>query len=210
MPIDFTTLAQQCAPSVHPTTLQAVVKTESSFNPFAIGVVGGRLARAPRSEAEAVATVNALEAGGWNYSMGLAQVNRANLKATGLTPSTVFDPCANLKAGSAILSDCYTRARPGRDPQAAIQAALSCYYSGNFSRGFQREADGRSYVMRVVANAAQAPNTPPPVVPAVQPIAVTPDPGSPVRVKRSESAGKPASRSTADQPHPAWDALGDF
>ena len=103
MPVDFAMLAQQCAPAVYPTTLQALVKTESGFNPFAIGVVGGHLVRQPRNRDEAVATVRVLEAAGWNYSMGLAQVNRANLRIYGLTPETAFDPCANLRAGGTLL-----------------------------------------------------------------------------------------------------------
>jgi len=196
MPVDFNTLAQQCAPGVHPTTLQALVRTESSFNPFAIGVVGGRLARQPNNRDEAVATVKALDAAGWNYSMGLSQVNRANLGRYGLAgPDAVaaFDPCANLRAGSAILSDCYRRAsRQMGTGQPALRAALSCYYSGNFQRGFVADSGSRyapsSYVQRVVANATPAATdlTPKangpasaqaiPVVPAVTPEQLGPGP----------------------------------
>ena len=41
--------------------MQHVVQVESSFNPYAIGVVGGRLARQPRNLPEAVATARMLE-----------------------------------------------------------------------------------------------------------------------------------------------------
>ncbi|KVL70347.1 lytic transglycosylase domain-containing protein [Burkholderia ubonensis] len=214
MPLDFATLAQQCAPSVHPTTLQAVVKTESGFNPYAIGVVGGRLVRQPRSRDEAVATARALEAAGWNYSMGLAQVNRANLRIYGLTAETVFDPCANLRAGGAILTDCYTRASAGgRVPQDAVRASLSCYYSGNFTRGFKADSGGTSYVQRVAANAIGASGT------VVPPIAVVPDGAAPAargaaraaRVRRVDDASTTgADRARETDHHPAWDALGDF
>ena len=37
--LDFMVLAQQCAPTVAPQTMAAVVQVESSFNPYAIGVV---------------------------------------------------------------------------------------------------------------------------------------------------------------------------
>ncbi|MEB2558774.1 lytic transglycosylase domain-containing protein [Burkholderia cenocepacia] len=214
MPVDFAMLAQQCAPSVHPTTLQAVVKTESGFNPYAIGVVGGRLARQPRTRDEAVATARALEAAGWNYSMGLSQVNRANLRLYGLTAETVFDPCANLRAGGAILTDCYTRASAGgRVPQDAVRASLSCYYSGNFTRGFKREPGGTSYVQRVAAAAIGASGA------VVPPIAVVPDgaaPASrgaarPARVRRADDTSTTgADRARETDHHPAWDALGDF
>lgn len=209
MPLDFSTLAQQCAPSVQTTTLQALVKTESGFNPYAIGVVGGHLARQPRSRDEAVATARALEAAGWNYSMGLSQVNRVNLRPRGLTLDSVFDACANLRAGSAILSDCYTRASlGGLGPQEAVRAALSCYYSGNFTRGFKPDAGGTSYVQRVAANAADL-GAGAAVVP---PIAVVPDHAAPAsgavhvtRMRRPDD-----SPAVHQDPHPAWDALGDF
>lgn len=215
MPVDFATLAHQCSPGVHPSTLQAVVRTESGFNPYAIGVVGGRLVRQPSTQAEALATARALEAGGWNYSMGLAQVNRANLRAYGLTSDAAFDPCANLRVGSAILSDCYARAlAAGLAMQHAVGAALSCYYSGNFTRGFKVDARGTSYVQRVVANAAPQPAS----VPAVPAIQVVPEPsarGASVRrTPRKWSPARPPSDSepvdTRSANHPAWDVLGDF
>ena len=57
---------------------------------------------------------------------------------------SVFEPCTNLAAMQAVLTECLDRADP-RDPQQALRRALSCYYSGNFSTGFR---DG--YVRRVV------------------------------------------------------------
>jgi type IV secretion system protein VirB1 len=213
MPVDFSMLAQQCAPSVHPTTLQALVKTESDFNPYAIGVVGGHLARQPRSRDEAVATARALETAGWNYSMGLAQVNRANLRAYGLTLESVFDRCMNLRAGGAILSNCYKRASVGRsEPQDTVRAALSCYYSGNFTRGFKPDLSGTSYVQRVAASAADL-GASHAVVP---PIAVVPDHVAPAsgaaraaRVRRHDDSQTEHQNQDQHQ-HPAWDALGDF
>ena len=69
-------MAAACAPLVHPATAQAlVVEVESGFNPHAIGVVGGALERQPRSRAEALATARRLQRSGWNFSVGLAQIN---------------------------------------------------------------------------------------------------------------------------------------
>ncbi|MDO7934217.1 lytic transglycosylase domain-containing protein [Xanthomonas euvesicatoria pv. eucalypti] len=169
-PLAFEKLATECAPNVHPTTLKGVVSAESSWNPYAIGVVGGRLDRQPRSLAEAVATARELERQGFNFSMGLGQVNRYNLAKYGESYETVFEPCRNLKAGSAILKDCYQRARAQiPDDQQALRAAFSCYYSGNFTRGFQPDKAGQpSYVQKVVAKATAAAQ-PIPVVPAVKP-----------------------------------------
>ncbi|WDN25011.1 transglycosylase SLT domain-containing protein (plasmid) [Xanthomonas oryzae] len=169
-PLAFEKLAAECAPDIHPTTLKGVVSTESSWNPYAIGVVGGRLDRQPRSLAEAVATARELERQGFNFSMGLGQVNRYNLGKYGESYETVFEPCRNLKAGSAILKDCYQRARAQiPDDQQALRAAFSCYYSGNFTRGFRPDKAGQpSYVQKVVAKATGAAQ-PIPVVPAVKP-----------------------------------------
>ena len=51
---------------------------------------------------EAIATVKALGAQDLNFSMGLGQVNKANLARFGLSYESVFDPCANLQAGASI------------------------------------------------------------------------------------------------------------
>lgn len=120
--------------------MQHVVNVESSRNPFAIGVVGGQLVRQPQNLGEAVATVNMLEQKGYNYSLGVAQVNRANLGKYGLTTyAKAFDLCPNLVAGSQILAQCYASA--GGD----WGKAFSCYYSGDFTTGYQ---DG--YVQKIL------------------------------------------------------------
>ncbi|MBK7549937.1 MAG: lytic transglycosylase domain-containing protein [Rhodoferax sp.] len=153
--MDMLALAQQCAPSVHPQTMAAVVGVESGSNPFAIGVVGGALVRQPNHLAEATATALALERGGYNFSVGVAQVNRYNLGKYGLDYVTAFDACASLRAGSLILKDCFDRARVRiTDQQQALHAAFSCYYSGNFATGFRADLPGQpSYVQKVVSRA---------------------------------------------------------
>ncbi|WP_108610808.1 lytic transglycosylase domain-containing protein [Aminobacter sp. MSH1] len=170
--LEFLALATECAPAVAPQTMAAIVQTESTFNPYAIGVVGGRLQRQPRSLQEAVETAAALEAGGWNFSVGLAQVNRYNLPKYGLrTYAQAFEPCANIRVGSLILADCYSRAskrKPGQSKQTLLQAAFSCYYSGNFTRGFKPDKRGEpSYVQKVLAQADVKPR-PIEVVPAIK------------------------------------------
>lgn len=123
-----------------------VVQVESSFNPYAIGVVGGRLARQPRTLDEAVATARMLEARGLNFSLGLAQVNRYNLGKYGLgSYAKAFSKCPNLQAGSRILAECHGRS--GRD----WGKAFSCYYSGNFVTGFRH-----GYVQKIYASMGQA------------------------------------------------------
>ena len=72
-------LAVACAPHVHPGTVEALVQVESASNPYAIGVVGGYLARQPRTRSEAVASALRLQADGVKFSVGLAQLNVDNL-----------------------------------------------------------------------------------------------------------------------------------
>jgi type IV secretion system protein VirB1 len=154
------TLLLACAPLVAPATAAALVHTESGGNPQAIGVVDGHLVRQPRNKAEALVTARSLQAQGIDYSVGLAQINRRNFARLGLTLDSAFEPCANLTAMQAVLGECFERARvrqsnPSIPPapsneqasqQTALRMALSCYYSGNFQRGFR---DG--YVQRVLA-----------------------------------------------------------
>ena len=141
----LTALAMACAPLVHPSTALALVAVESRFNPHAIGVVGGELHRQPRSHAEAVATVTQLQAKGWNFSVGLAQINARNFERLGLTAVTAFNPCQNLRAMQSVLSECFDRAALRSPAQTALRQSLSCYYSGNFVTGFRE-----GYVRRVM------------------------------------------------------------
>jgi type IV secretion system protein VirB1 len=128
--------------SVPGEVMHHVVKIESSYNPFAIGVVGGRLIRQPKDLAEALATVSMLESKGYNFSLGLAQVNRYNLGKYGLESyEKAFDVCSNLRAGSRILAECHGRS--GND----WGKSFSCYYSGNFVTGFRH-----GYVQKLYAS----------------------------------------------------------
>jgi len=148
----FVALVSTCAPQIDPGTAAALVAVESSFNPHAIGVVHGALDRQPRHRSEALATARMLEAEGWNYSVGLAQINTRNFERLGLTVESAFEPCANLTAMQAVLTECFERtaARDG-SPQRSLRQALSCYYSGNFVTGFQH-----GYVRKVVRSAVRA------------------------------------------------------
>lgn len=153
----FLALALACAPQVAPSTARALVTAESAFNPWAIGVVGGRLDRQPQTRAEALATARALHAAGWNFSVGLGQINLGSFERLGLTLDSAFEPCANLKAMQAVLTECMDRiARQSirltsQADQTSLRKTLSCYYSGNFVTGFEH-----GYVRKVAAAAAAA------------------------------------------------------
>lgn len=158
-----------CAPQVHTSTALALLRTESSFDPWAIGVVGGALQRQPRDAAEALATARALHAAGWNFSVGLGQINVRNLTRLGLSLDIAFEPCRNLAAMQTVLLECSGKAtvRDAGSPslayvQQSLQRSLSCYYSGNFSTGFQH---GYVHRVRTAIRALPATSPVPPFFP---------------------------------------------
>lgn len=72
-----------------------------------------------------------LEQRGYNFSLGISQVNRHNLSKYGLTSyEHAFQVCPNLHAGSRILKECFDRSKDWGK-------SFSCYYSGNFITGFR-------------------------------------------------------------------------
>lgn len=128
--------------AVSPEVMQHIVQVESGANPFAIGVVDGQLARQPHNMDEALATARMLEDQGYNFSVGIAQVNRANLGRYGLDSyRKAFNTCDNLAAGAQILAGCYGTAH------GDWGKAFSCYYSGNFTTGFRE-----GYVQKIYAS----------------------------------------------------------
>ncbi|MGD9569840.1 MAG: lytic transglycosylase domain-containing protein [Sedimentibacter sp.] len=154
--IELMALVQQCAPNVPPDIMVSVIGTESEKNPFAIGVVKGWV-KQPKSQQEAINTAYELHKAGKNFSMGLSQVNKYNLKAYGLSYETVFDPCKNVYAGSLILLDCYNRAsKVSSSVNQSWQKAFSCYYSGNFTTGFRQDFPNQPpYVTKVLNKLSQ-------------------------------------------------------
>lgn len=155
--MDFVELAKVCAPDVHITTLAAVVRHESKFDPLVIHVNGkpGRQIR-PKTRDEAISEVRTLLAKGASFDAGYGQINNANWERLGITPENVFDPCTNLRAAQAVLVECYQGANRKLDGSSALFAALSCYNTGNYKSGLSN-----GYVKSVVAGAgAKVPGIP--------------------------------------------------
>lgn len=172
----FLALAAQCAPAVDPVTLHRLASHESALNPYAIAVVGKTLPRQTQSLDEALVIANRLANEGASFSVGLGQINSQHFKADDPKELTsMFEPCRNLQLTEFYLQDCYSRALDvAPHPQAALRKALSCYYSGNFTRGFKAEAEfgNTSYVERVLAQ-ADRPYVPAPDDSALPPPALT-------------------------------------
>ena len=150
MGIDVATLDhyfEVCAAGIGRSTIAAIVRVESSANPWAINDNTSGLSRQPRSYAEAVNMANSLIAKGHSIDMGLGQVNSRNLNLIRLSVDEVFEPCRNLTAASFILKACYTPAKTKfGDGQKALIHALSCYNTGSLYAG-------RLYVDRILVAA---------------------------------------------------------
>lgn len=163
---EFRDLAKQCLPDAPFSTLRAIAKVESAYNPVAISInypdrVTAALAleegtvelsRPPASLREAVQWTKWFYAHGLSVSIGLMQINTEHLSALGLSLDQAFEPCANLRAGWSILNDKYRSAVAiiGKG-QLALHAALSAYNSGSLTVGFNT-----GYVEKVI-------NTKPPL-----------------------------------------------
>ena len=152
MPVDIHHI-QQCAPSAPTSIIEAIIRTESSFNPLAINMNRGvKLTRQPASRKEAEAWVRWLKANGYNFDAGLMQINSGNWEKLGMTPESVFDVCENIRAGSELFTENYSRATrvfgPGR---TSVISALSAYNTGDFNSGIRN-----GYVSRVLQNTRTA------------------------------------------------------
>ena len=164
-----------CAPNVAPVTLEAIIQVESAGNPLALYVNGARTQPPPAKDArEAAQVATRFIQRGYSVDLGLMQVNSRNLAALGMTVEQVLDPCANVRTGATILTADYAAAVRSRGPgEAALQAALSAYNTGDFQRGFANGYVARFYgpfaipaVGHVVAVGAATARAAPPAPPS--------------------------------------------
>ncbi|NIY83726.1 lytic transglycosylase domain-containing protein [Vibrio hepatarius] len=143
-------LLNSCQSQVDASILKRLIDTESSRNPYAIGVVGVKTVNQPKTKLEAIQIAIDLDNRGFRYSLGLMQINNKNFPAYGMTIETAFDPCTNINVGADIYAKCYHRAKantPSKAHQLLLDDAASCYYANNFTQGYQSEgANGLSYV----------------------------------------------------------------
>lgn len=153
-----------CSSMVNVETMNALIMTESHYNPFVIAVVRDKqLERQPKTKEEAEVAIDWLESQGKNYSVGLGQINKSNFAKYGVTGKVLLDGCTNIKISEKILAQCYKDS-----PNKSVAEALSCYYSGNYSYGFVKENIGNessAYVERVIGNFKDKENL---VVPSIK------------------------------------------
>lgn len=147
------TLAVECAPSVAPATMVALLQHESAGNALAIGVNGTvRKTLTPTDAAAASAAANKLLAEKKSIDLGLGQINSSNLDRLGLDTTTVFDACQNVAAAAQVLQEAYLRLRPGAaSDQAALNKALSTYNTGSptagIANGYVAKVRGKRYTV---------------------------------------------------------------
>jgi type IV secretion system protein VirB1 len=147
-------LLEQCAPQVSSVLMQALVRTESAWQPLSIGMdkAQGEV-KQPETLAEAIATAKRLAASGRKFSVGLAQIHVSNVALYGMTWEQAFDACQNLAVGQKILWSFYHRASAsGYSGVAAIWAALRGYNSGSVDRAVSDD-----YANRIFAYMSSAP-----------------------------------------------------
>ncbi|MGI8398255.1 type IV secretion system lytic transglycosylase VirB1 (plasmid) [Agrobacterium deltaense] len=147
---EFSQIARECAPSVAPSTLGAIAKVESQFDPLVLhdNTTGETLHC--RSQADATQSVEDRLVAGHSVDVGLMQVNSKNFANLGLTPGNAIEPCASLSAAAHLLVRHYRGGNTVESKQLALRRAISAYNTGNQTRGF---ANG--YVRRVEVAAQQ-------------------------------------------------------
>jgi len=189
----FGLLALRCGPSVAPSTLASIARTESGFEPLSINdnTTGTRGVPATRDIAIQIAS-KLLEAG-HSVDIGVMQINSANLARLGLTLEAAFDPCKSVAAGAAVLAGGYAGGATHEGRQSALRVALSRYNTGDAQRGF---ANG--YVHKVELAAAR-------IVPAL-------DVGAPPAAMDSQKPPAAAAPGAPVDPNapPSWDVWSSF
>ena len=149
--IDIPAYVRSCSPNVAPSTMIAIIKTESNFNPLAINInnKGQRLSYQAKNLNQATQWVNYLENHNYNFDVGLGQINIKNIKKYGLKARDLLDPCANLKMAAHILALNYNGAKQRSSTTSeALYKAISAYNTGNYRAGFSN-----GYVKKVIYNA---------------------------------------------------------
>jgi Transglycosylase SLT domain. len=88
--------------------LVAIAKVESGFRPWVINInQNGRSVKVinPKSVEEAATYLQYLHDNGYNYDVGVGQINVGNIKRLGLRPQQLLDPCNNIMVSAYILKE---------------------------------------------------------------------------------------------------------
>ncbi len=190
---DFGQLALRCAPSVAPSTLASIARTESAFEPLAINDNTTATSGVPASRDIAMQLAAKLLEAGHSVDIGIMQINSGNFQRLGLTLDAAFDPCKSIAAASTVLTGNFSGGgETHQGQQAALRVAISKYNTGDAQRGFDN-----GYVRKVETAARR-------VIPALD-VGLAP--------AAIDSAPPPAAAAPAPRdPNapPAWDVWASF
>jgi len=138
--LDIKALILKCVvDGVSAQTVGKVIQVESAGNPWAINVnQKAVLIKKAEGKDEAVSQARSFLAKGYSIDVGLMQINSENFKKYSLDITDVFDPCINIRVGSSILKEAYSKtSKKTDDRQIALQKALSIYNTGSSVKGYQ-------------------------------------------------------------------------
>ena len=167
--LDIAALQLRCLPTAPLSTLNAIIRVESSGNPNAMQIDFPRallkrwhlpegtlrLKRQPVTHREALDWLGYFERHGIFVDLGLMQVSTAEAQRRGLSVESLLDPCFNLRAGWQILDSAYQLEVKTYGPgQEALRHAISRYNTGDTQRGIDN-----GYLGRVIAALRQSPAT---------------------------------------------------
>ncbi|MGZ2470399.1 type IV secretion system lytic transglycosylase VirB1 [Sinorhizobium medicae] len=147
---EFERLAGGCAPQVNPSTLAAIAKVESGFDPLAAhdNTTGESLHWNDQTQARQ--SVRARLEAQHSIDVGLMQINSKNFSVLNLTIEMAFQPCISLVAAAHLLESRYAGGDTAAEKQLALRQAISAYNTGDLTRGF---ANG--YVQKVESAARE-------------------------------------------------------
>lgn len=137
--LDLAMLANECQQHFQTEVVRALIDIESSEQPLAVAVIGIDNFFQPSSLTNGIKMLNSLDKRGIKYSAGLMQVTKDNFKTYKLTNYSVFEPCENIRAGTEIFYDCFSRSKkmyPKNTLLENYRNSASCYYTGNFKSGY--------------------------------------------------------------------------
>ena len=133
---EFGQLALRCGPSVAPSTLASIARTESGFQPLSINDNTTKTSGVPATRDIAIQIASKLLEAGHSVDVGIMQINSGNFGRLGLTLEAAFDPCRSVAAAAVILVGDYAGGDTHEGQQAALRVALSRYNTGDAQRGF--------------------------------------------------------------------------
>ena len=136
---DSGALAARCAPAVPSETLEAVARTESGLDPWALHDNTTGVSVKARGLEAALADARQWIGRGDPVDLGLMQINSENLGALGMTARAALDPCASLAGGAAVLQAAYSRReKQRRTASRALDGALPVQYGLAVQRDHRR------------------------------------------------------------------------